>query len=118
VKAVLLALCLATAAPGAEPVYDSPEPPPAVYGPLVWLHAGTPTHGWWSTDKAISDVQVRLDKQQAMIDYLTDKAAKECVTETNAETRKILGASRTTWIVGASALLVGVLGGLYLGHRI
>jgi hypothetical protein len=118
VRALLLALCLATAARGAEPVYDAPEPPPAVYGPLVWLHAGTPVHGWWASDKAMQDVQVKEGKLQAQIDFLTDRCTKECITATNAETRKVLGASRTTWIVGASALLVGVLGGLYLGHRI
>lgn len=116
-RAFLVAFCLATAAQGAEPVYDAPEPPPAVYGPLVWLHAGTPTHGFWSTDRAIQDVQVKLGRQQAQIDYLTDRATKECVEATNAETRKVLGASRTTWIVGASAFLVGVLGGIYLAHR-
>lgn len=116
-RAILLALCVATAARGAEPVFDAPEPPPAVYGPLVWLHAGTATHGWWSTDKAIQDLQLTLDQRQAQIDFLTNKATKDCIEKTNAETRKILGASSTTWIIAGAALLVGIAGGVYAAHH-
>jgi hypothetical protein len=121
VKPLALALCVALAATGArasDPVYNAPDKAPDVFGPLVWRAGGVDTHGFFYRDEQVQKIQVRLDKQQAMIDYLTDKAAKECTEATNAETRKVLGASRTTWIVGASALLVGVLGGLYLGHRI
>lgn len=116
-KAILLALCVATAARGAEPVFDAPEPPPAVYGPLVWLHAGVATHGWWSTDKAIQDVRLKLEQRQAQVDYLTDRATKECTDATNAETKKVLGAAPTLWVGVGLALVVGVAGGFYLGRR-
>lgn len=119
-KALALALCVALAATGAragDPVYASPDPAPEVYGPLVWRAGGVDTHGFFYRDEQVQKIQVRLDKQQAMIDYLTDKAAKECTEATNAETRKILGAAPTLWIGIGLALVVGVAGGFYLGRR-
>jgi hypothetical protein len=121
VKPLALALCVALAATGArasDPVFASPDPAPDVYGPLVWRAGGVDTHGYFYRDEQVQRLKLELDKRQAQIDFLTDRATKACVEATNAETRKVLGASRTTWIVGASALLVGILGGLYLGHRI
>lgn len=117
--AVSLVVILAAApAYGADPIYDSTTPPPETYSPLVWRAGGVDVHGFFYRDEQVQRLKLELDKRQAQIDFLTDRATKACVEATNAETRKVLGASRTTWIVGASALLVGILGGLYLGHRI
>jgi len=117
-RAVLLALCVATAVRGAEPVFDATEPPPAVYGPLVWLHNGTAKHGFWSTDEAVQALQVRIDKLEAANTYLTDRAAAECTDATNAETKRVLGLHSTTWIIGGAALLVGIAGGFYFGKKL
>jgi hypothetical protein len=83
----------------------------------VWRAGGVDTHGFWFTDSQTQKLKLELDKRQAQIDYLTDKAAKECTDATNAETRKVLGAAPTLWIVGAGALVLGLAGGFYLGRK-
>ncbi|HEY2848344.1 MAG TPA: hypothetical protein VGI97_00575 [Gemmatimonadaceae bacterium] len=112
-KPLCLALCVALAATGArasDPVYVSPDPAPDVYGPLVWRAGGVDVHGFWFTDKQTQAVDLRIK-------YLEDKAAKECTDATNAETKKVLGAAPTLWIVGAGALVLGLVGGFYLGRK-
>lgn len=89
-----------------DPVYASPDPAPDVYGPLVWGSI----HGYWFTDAQTQKIDLRIK-------YLEDKATKQCVTETNAETRKVLGAAPTLWVGVGLALVVGVAGGFYLGRR-
>lgn len=112
-KALCLALCVALAATGAhasDPVYEAPDKAPAVYGPLVWRSGGIDKHGFWATDAEIQRLQLRIS-------YLEDKAAKECTAATNAETKRVLGASPTLWVGVGIALAVGVAGGFYLGRR-
>jgi hypothetical protein len=120
VKALALALCVALAATGArasDPVYEAPDKAPDVYGPLVWRAGGVDTHGFFYRDEQVQKLKLELDKRQAQIDFLTDRATKACVEATNAETRQVLGAAPTLWIVGAGALVLGIVGGFYLGRR-
>lgn len=117
VKSFLVALLVATAARGQDPVYEAPAPAPAVEGGLIWRSNGVDVHGIWATDAAVRKLNLALDERQATIDYLTDKATKQCIEKTNAETKKILGASSTTWIIAGAALLVGIAGGVYAAHH-
>lgn len=104
-KAVALALLVATSARAAEPVFDSPEPAPPVYGPLVWRDQ----HGYWFRDEQVNRLNLRLQ-------YLTDKAAKECTDATTAATSASAGAR--PWLYAAGiALVVGIAGGFYLGRK-
>jgi hypothetical protein len=116
-RAILFAFLVATTARGADPVYEAPTPAPDVEGGLVWRSNGVDVHGIWATDAAVRRLQLKLEERQATIDFLTDKATKECVAATNAETRKILGATPTLWVGVGIALAVGVAGGFYLGRR-
>jgi hypothetical protein len=113
VKALALALCVALAATGArasEPVFDAPDKAPDVYGPLVWRFGGVDAHGWYFSDAQVQRIDLRIK-------YLEDRAAKECIAATNAETKRVLGASPSLWVGVGIALAVGVAGGFYLGRR-
>lgn len=116
-RVLLLAFCAATAARGAEPVFDAPEPAPQVYSPLIWRSGGKDVHGIWSTDAAVRKLQLKLEDQQAQVDYLTDKATKQCIQVTDADTRAAVGSAPSLWIVGSAALVVGFLGGLVAAHH-
>jgi hypothetical protein len=73
-------LLLSIAAPGraadagyAPPLtFDSPAPPPPKYTDLTWRYGGTAVPGYWYTVQQIQATSARID-------YLTDKASKECV---------------------------------------
>lgn len=104
-RAALLAFYVITAARGAEPVFESQDAPPAAYSPLVWRNNGIDVHGIWVTDEAIQRLQVRLA-------YLENKAAADCINTTDADTKAVVGSKSSLWIVGATALVVGIVGGV------
>ena len=116
-RAILLIFLVATAAVGADPVYEAPDPAPDVYAPLVWSHAGTLAHGWWSTDAAIVREATEKKNLQVQVDYLTDRAAKECTDATQKANRQWLG-STPAWLLAGGAFVLGVVGGVFAAKRL
>jgi hypothetical protein len=112
-KAISLALSVCMVSLGAraaDPVYDAQDKPPDVYGPLLWRGGGVDAHGYFFRDEQVNKLNLRLQ-------YLEDKATKDCITTTNAANKSFLASHSSLWIIGGTALVVGILGGFYLGRR-
>lgn len=90
-----------------DPVFESQYAAPPVYSPLVWRGAGKDVHGIWSTDEAIQRLQLRLE-------YLENKATSDCIKTTDADTKAVVSSRSSLWIVGAAALVVGIVGGVVI----
>ena len=109
---VVLPLLLACCGARGEPlVYRTEASPPPIYAPLLWVSPSGSAPGFWYTE-------AQVIRTAAQLDYLTDRAARECWSASVSSTESFI-TSRPGMIVGAGlAVLTGALLGAYVHQRL
>lgn len=81
-------------------VYDAPKSAPESYDKLVWSYKDQLSIGYWYSEKQVLKIKTRID-------FLEEKAAKECVDE------QIKNASPgfPTWVWITAGIVVGGFAG-------
>lgn len=101
-----------------DPYFEAPKVAPEVYSPLVWKYQNQSKAGYWYTNDQVLKIDLRLRMQDQKIEYLTDKAAKECFDQTVEANKKLISGSAGLWIGVGLGILVGATGGFFIAKAI
>src|SRR3954462_9467413 len=99
------------------PVFSALGPAPDKYSKVIWIYDGKQVVGYWFTADQIIRVDAENKKLKTEVEYLSDKAGKECFDASVGESYKILGSKPALWVAIAGGLLAGFITGYIVAKR-
>lgn len=87
-------------------VFESPEPPPAKSGPVLWKHRDLSVSGRWYTDAQVEAIAKRM---WMLEDLATKEKVSTARTQAEADVAKAgLGIPRWVWITAGLVVGAGI----------